>query len=230
MHAARGATCLAVGLAPVPAFADALQLQVLASARQAEADVYAFTQTTTVQRSSEQPKPYVMRFDPARPPGARWMLISSEGHAPTTKESAGATKQANAAPVPSYARIARWFGAPAVRVATTKDSVTYRFPALPKGTLKIGSHDASADTIAEVIVNTSGKTAFAERIRFISSTPFRMALVAKIERFVFTTTHQLRADGRPVIQQVEGDMSGSLFGKADWFKTRTIYSDIRAAR
>lgn len=221
------AACLAIGLVPAPANADALQQQILAAAKLMTGDEFAFTVTTVAQRSSEPPKPYVMRYDPTRPVGTRWVLVSAEGRAPTTKEAAGAAKQASGAPVPSYARIARWFGAPAARISANKDSVTYRFPALPKDTVKIGNHDASADTVAEVYVNTASAVAFIERVRFFSTTSFRMALVAKIERFVFTTTHQMRADGRPVLLAADGDMTGSLLGKAGWFKTRTIYSDMR---
>ena len=224
------AYCLALALLPTPAFADPLQQQVLAAAKLVSGDDFAFTQTTTAQRSGETGKAFVMRFDPRRPAGARWVLVSADGRAPTAKEAASAAKQSNSGPVPSYSRIARWFGAPATRIATGKDSVTYRFPALPKGTAEIGGHDASHDTVAEATVNTAGTTPFVERVRFTSATPFRMALVVKIERFVFTTTHRLTADGRPVMMEADGDMFGSLLGKAGSFKTKTVYSDVRPAR
>ena len=224
------AYCLALALLPTPALADPLQQQILAGAKSVNDGDFAFTQTTTVQRSGETPKAFVMRFDPRRPAGARWVMVSAEGRAPTAKEAASAAKQSNSAPVPSYARIARWFGAPATRVATSKDSITYRFPALPKDTVKIAGHDASHDTVAEALVNTAGAVPFVERVRFISTKSFRMALVAKIERFVFTTTNRLTADGHPVMVDADGDMTGSLLGKAGWFKTRTVYSDVRPAR
>lgn len=224
------AYCLALALLPTPALADPLQQQILAGAKAVNDGDFAFSQTTTMQRSGETMKAFVMRFDPRRPAGARWVLVSAEGRTPTAKEAAGAAKQSNSAPVPSYARIARWFGAPATRIATGKDSVTYRFPALPKGTVKIAGHDASQDTIAEAMVNIAGAAPFVERVRFTSTKPFRMALVAKIERFVFTTTNRLTADGRPVMVEGDGDMTGSLLGKAGWFKTKTVYSDVRPAR
>ena len=221
---------VALALFCVPALADPLQQQVLAGAKLVSADDFAFTQTTTAQRSGEIAKAYVLRFDPSRPAGARWILVTAEGRPPTAKEATGVAKQRSAAPVPSYARIAQWFGAPAMRIATGKDSVIYRFAALPKDTVMIGKHDASPDTIAEALVNTAGNAPFVERVRFTSAKSFRMALVAKIERFAFTTTHRLTADGRPVMVETEADMAGSLLGKAGSFKTRTIYSDVRAAR
>lgn len=222
--------CLALTLLPIPALADPLQQQVLAGAKLANGDDFAFTQTTSVQRSGEAAKTFVMRFDPRRPTGARWVLITAEGRAPTPKEAAGAAKQSSSAPVPSYARIARWFGAPATRIATSKDGATYRFALLPKDTVKIGGHDASHDTVAEAFVNTAGATPFVERVRFISAKSFRMALVAKIERFSFTTINRLMPDGRPVMAEADGDMTGALLGKAGWFKTKTVYSDVRAVR
>ncbi len=215
---------------PLPAFADALQQQVLAGTRSVTEADFAFTQTIANQRSGEPAKEVVLRFDPRRAKGGRWTLVSTEGRAPTTKESAEVAKQGENGVVPSYARIARWFGAPATRVAASADKVTYRFSALPKGTLKLGSHDASADTVAEAIVNIGGAMPYVERVRFTTTKPFRMMLVAKVERMDSTTIYRLMPDGRPVIAGSTADMSGSMLGKSGSFKLRTSFSDMRAVR
>jgi hypothetical protein len=223
---------VAIGLACTgsPALADDLQQQVLAGARTVADTDFAFTQTFTGQRTGEPAKEYVMRYDPKRGAGSRWTLVRAEGRAPTPKETANFAKQANKSPVPSYGRVATWFGAPAKRVATGNGSVTYRFSSLPKGTIKIGSHDASATTSAEAIVNTSGKMPFVERIRYTSTKPFRMMLVAKIDRMTTTVTYRMMPNNRPMITGSNTDMAGSAMSKSGSFKMLATYSDIRAAR
>jgi hypothetical protein len=222
--------CLILASICSPALADALQQQVLAGARAVSEEDFSFTQTMSNQRSGQAAKEHVLRFDPRRPKGSRWTLIKAEGRTPTPKEIANVAKQGERGPVPSYARIATWFGAPATRIATTADSVTYRFAALPKGTLKMGSHDASPDTVAEAVVNTAGKTPFVERVRLTTARPFRMMMVAKIERMDATSLYRLMPDGRPVIAATTVDMTGSMLGKSGWFKNRVRFDDMRAVR
>lgn len=223
---------IAIGLAGIgaPALADDLQQQVVAGARAVTEGDFAFTQTFSGQRTGESAKEYLMRYDPKRAAGSRWTLIKAEGRAPTAKESATFAKQANKNPVPSYGRIATWFGAPAKRVASGNNSVTYRFASLPKGTIKVGSHDASATTSAEAIVNTGGKTPFVERVRYTSTKPFRMMLVAKVDRMTTTVTYRMMPNNRPMIIGSDTDMAGSAMGKSGSFKMLATYSDIRAAR
>jgi hypothetical protein len=217
-------------LLPTPAFADALQQQVVAGAKSVGEEDFAFTETAINQRNGEPVKEYVLRYDPTRPRPWRWTLIKAEGRAPTAKESAEVTKEAGTRPVPSYARVAKWFGAPAERVATGPGSVTYRFASLPAGTIKIASHDASADSVTEAVVDTSGKVPFVSRVHIVTNKPFRMMMVAKIERIDITTTYRLTAGGKPMIFSTASDTTGSMLGKSGWFKGRTVFSDVRAVR
>ncbi len=110
--------------------------------------------------------------------------------------------------------MAQWFGAPATRVDSSPGYATYKFARLPKGTLKIGSHDASADTQAEAIVNTKGKTPFVERIRMTLTKDFRMMLVASIQSLVTTASYSVLADGQVVPARSTSNISGSMMGKA----------------
>ncbi|MEY2925816.1 MAG: hypothetical protein RL367_293 [Pseudomonadota bacterium] len=219
-----------IALAPTPALADALQQQIVAAARGVTPEDFAFTQSGVNQRSGEAAKDYVLVYDPRRPRGTRWTLVRAEGRAPTAKETAGFAKQANAGRVPSYGDIAKWFGGPAVRVAASKTSVTYRFASLAAGTVKLASHDASADTAAEAVVNTAGPTPFVETVHLTSGKPFRMMLVARIERIDMTAHYQMMANGRPAIVGTSATMTGSLLGKPGWFKGNAGFSDIRAVR
>jgi hypothetical protein len=221
---------LVVATLPTPALADALQQQVLAAARTVSEEDFAFTQTASNQRNGEPIKEFVIRYDPKMPKAVRWTLVKAEGRAPTAKESAEMAKRAGKGAVPSYARVAKWFGAPAERVATGPNSVTYRFKSLPAGTIKIGSHDASADAVTEAIVDTSGKIPFVTRAHIVITKPFRMMMVAKIEKLDIISNYKMLADGKPMIVSTASDMTGSMLGKSGWFKARSTFTDIRVAR
>ncbi len=215
-------------LAPSVASADALQQQVLEAAKRVTARDFAFTQVTRIQRTGAKTREFAQRYDPRRSNGA-WSLTAIDGREPTAKERAASAKNSAKAQVASYARIAEWFGAPATRIATTPTRVTYRFASLPKGVIKLGSHDASANTSAEATVNVAGPVPFVERARFVSTTAFRMMMVVKVERFVFTTTHRLLADGRPVIDGTDTEFAGAFMGKEQTMTTQTRYSDFTTA-
>ena len=223
------AVAFCLTLLPQAALADTLQQQVLAAAKTVTAADFAFTQANRFERTGAPATQIVQRYDPRRGKAA-WSLLKIDDRAPTPKQAADAAKRSAKAQVPSYARIAEWFGAPATRVATTPTSVTFRFAALPKGTIKMGSHDASANTSVEAVVNTAGRIPFVERARFTSNAPFRMFMVAKVERFVITATHRLLGDGRPVLDATATEFGGSLMGKAQTLKTRTAYTDYAPVR
>jgi hypothetical protein len=206
--------------------ADALQQQVLAAAKTVTSRDFAFTQTVHAQRTGKPARDIVQRYDPRRG-AAAWALLKVDGRAPTAKESADSAKNSGRAQVPSYSRIAEWFGAPATRVATAPDSVTYRFASLPKGVIKMGSHDASASTSAEAVVNTAGRVPFIERVRFFSTTAFRMMMVVKVERFTVISTNRLLADGRPVPASAVSEFTGSFMGSAQTLKSQVVYSDVQ---
>lgn len=213
-----------------PAAADPLQDRVLAGMRAVDTADVGYTDTTIIERTGSDRQEIVARYDPRGATGKRWTVLRVDGRAPTPKEAAKVLKAANATPPPSYAKLARWFGGPATPVARTADSVTYRFARLPDGVVKMGSHDASADTVADAVVNTAGRTPFVERVHFASAKPFRMMLVAKIERYDFTSGYALLPDGRPFSTGHDVVMAGSLMGKAGTLRTRTRHSDVRATQ
>ncbi len=214
---------------PGVASADPLQQQVVAAARSVTAADFAFTQNIRLERTGATTRDVVQRYDPRRAkPG--WTLIRVDGRAPTPRESKDAIKAATRTPTPSYARIADWFGAPATRVATTPTSVTYRFARLPKGAIKMGPFDPSENTMVEAIVNTAGRIPFVERARFTSRAPFKVFVVAKVDRFVVDTTHRLLPDGRPVPATTAFEFTGSLMGKPQTMKSQTRYAEVQGVR
>jgi hypothetical protein len=108
-------------------------------------------------------------------------------------------------------------------VAQAAGSVAYRFARLPAGAVKIGSHDASADTTVDAVVDTRGPVPFVSRVRMASTRGFRMMLVAKVERYAFTSTYAPLADGRPFPTAVEAVIAGAMMGKSGDLVTRTRY-------
>jgi hypothetical protein len=225
----RSLLVVALSVMPTVGRADALQQQVLAVAKSVSGSDFAFTQANSFERTGTPAKQFLQRYDPRRGVSS-WTLLKVDGRAPTAKEIADAAKRTGKAKPPTYARITEWFGAPATRVATTPTTVTYRFASLPKGAVKLGSYDASANTAVEAVVNTAGRVPFVERARFSSNTPFRMFVVAKVERFVITSTNRLMPDGRPVPDVTATEFAGSFMGSAQTMKTRTSYADVQAVR
>ena len=203
--------------------ADALQDRVLAGMRVVRADAYAFQRSIAVVREGAAAKTVVERFDPRRPAAQRWTPVSVDGRAPAPKDLERARK-AKRDRTPSYAELARWFGAPATRADGPAGYVVYRFARLPAGTLKIGSHDASADTSAEALVNVRGPAPFVERVRFASAKPFRMMMVARVQSIAATARYRPLPDGTPVPLDTATDMAGSLMGKAGRMRATATFS------
>lgn len=226
----RRSTLLAIGLGlAAPAQADALQDQVLAAARATPREAYAFRRTLSIERTGSARKLFVERFDPRRPNGERWSLESVDGRVPTTKEIEQARK-AKRGPTPSYADIASWFGGAATRSDVSRVHVLYRFARLPAGGLKIGSHDASADTQAEALVNVAAATPYVERVRLVSTKPFRVMLVAAIDRITTNGRYVPLPDGRVVPAESHGVVAGTLLGKSGVIRSDATYDDFQPAR
>jgi hypothetical protein len=222
-------TAAALGLCAQGAQADELQDQVLAGARAVRADSHLFRRTLAIERTGAPRQVRVEEHDPRRPPAQRWSLVGIDGRAPTPKEVADARKQRRG-PVPSYADIARWFGAPAQRVPAAPGYAAYRFARLPKGALKLGPFDASQHMTAEAVVNIQGARPFVERVRWVAVKPFRMMLVASVRNMAISGSYRLLADGYPVPQALSSDTSGSLLGKSGRLRTAATYGDYRSVR
>lgn len=210
-----------------PAGADALQDQVLAGMRATRTQDLSFTLAIRAEQTGSTPHQSVLRYDPRGANGG-WTIQSINGAPPTAKQRQQAARQRP--PVPDYGKLATWFGHTATRTATAPGSVAYHFAALPAGTIKLGSHDASADTVADVVVDTTRAQPYVSRVRFVSTKAFRMMLVARVERFVVTSGYAPIEDGRIFSTGNDSEFAGSLLGKAGAITTRMRVSDVRPAR
>ncbi|HVF94181.1 MAG TPA: hypothetical protein VM900_07685 [Sphingomonas sp.] len=216
-------------VAPAAAQADALQAQLLASARATQVDRHGFRRTITIERSGAARRVVEERYDPRRAPADRWSLLSIDGRTPTAKEVADMHK-AKRGPVPSYAEIAKFIGAPATRSDTAPGFVTYRFARLPKGAIKIGNHDASADLAAEALVDTRGKTPFVAQVRLTATKGFRMMMVVSVKAMTIVTRYRALADGHLAPADNASTIDGSLLGKSGQIKTAVRFADFAAVR
>lgn len=220
---------LATGGLGGAAHADALQDQVLATARATRSDIYAFRRTITIERTGVARQVFVEQFDPRRPAGQQWLLASVDGHAPAEKDLK-AWRKGDRGPVPSYNQLAKWFGGAATRSDGAQGHVTYRFARLPAGALKLGSHDASADTQAEAVVNIQGKFPYVERVRLVSTKSFRMMLVASVQSMATSGHYRVQPDGLAVPAESTSRIIGSLFGKDQTIQALATYSDFQKVR
>lgn len=208
---------------------DELQSKVLSAISASRTDAFGFQRTMVIEKTGSARKVMVERYDPRRPLAGRWSLVSVDGRAPSAKELEQSRK-AKRGPVPSYAELAKWFGATATRADTAPGHVIYRFGRLPAGALKIGSHDASADTQAEAFVNVKGNAPFVERVRFTSSKGFRMMMVASVKSMDVTSRYALLPTGAVVPEASTVTMTGSLLGKSGQIKSAVTFDAFQAIK
>lgn len=219
----------AIAAIPTVAHADALQAQLLATARATRTDFHQFRRTIVIERTGAARKTIEERFDPRRPIAERWSLVAIDGRAPTAKEIAEMRK-AKRAPVSGYADIAKFIAAPATRSDSTPGYVTYRFARLPKGAIKLGNHDASANLTAEALVNVRGKTPFVEQVRLTAIKGFRMMMVVSVKAMTVTTRYRALPDGHLAPIDSASTVDGSLLGKSGQMKTQVRFADYADLR
>lgn len=207
-----------------PALADPLQEQLLAGMRATRTGDVAYVETSRFDTTGRAPRDTVTRHDGH----GHAVLVSVDGKPPTPKQIAQATKRRE--PPPAYAELARWFGAPATRVAGPGGAVLYHFARLPAGAVKIGSHDASGACQADAEVATADGRPYVARVRFRSTASFRIMLVAKVERFAVSSAYAPLADGRVFPTAVETRFEGSMMGKSGALATRSRFTDAHAVR
>lgn len=215
--------------AAVEAKADELQVRILQAIKSTNPEAYSFQRTMAFERTGSARKVLVERYDPRGQISRRWSLITVDGHNPSVKDVEQSQKSRRGT-IPSYRELAEWFGTPAARNDTLPGYVTYRFSRLPTGTMKIGSHDASADTQAEALVNVKGKTPFVERVRFTSTKGFRMMMVASVQSIEVNSRYAQLSSGAVVPATSASVIKGSMLGKSGEITTAVTFASFEAVR
>ena len=211
--------------------ADALKERIIAHARTVTAEDYAYTRTVRVETTEGDKKEesvIVDRWDPAKPLDQRWTMISIDGKPPTADQLKEFRKAVQKRRLAYYGRVAGYFAKPATSAVDARGRTIFRFPSLPKESVMVSDSDISANATGEVVVDTTGATPFIEEVRFTSTKPTRVKLIAKIERFETMTRYRLMPDGKPVPIESFSDMTGSMLGQQGRIRTRIAYTDHRA--
>ena len=211
--------------------AEALKERIIAHARTVTAEDFAYTRTVRMESTEGDKKEehvVVERWDPAKPLEQRWTLISFDGRPPEAEQLKDYRKELPKRRQAYYGRVAGYFAKPATSVVDARGRTIFRFASLPKETVMVSDADISASATGEVVVDTNGAMPFIEEVRFSSTKPTRVKLVAKIERFETLTRYRLMPDGKPAPIELVSEMSGSMLGQQGRLRTRIAYTDHRA--
>ncbi len=210
---------------------ESVKEQIIAHARTVTAEDYAYTRmvrSESFEGAKKEEKITVERWDPTQVFEQRWKLISINGQTPTEGQSQNYRKDSPKRRAAYYGRVAGYFDKPATNGVDEKGRNVFRFASLPKDSVMVNDTDLSGNSSAELLVNSSGAVPFVEEVRFRSTKPTRVKLVAKIERFETTTHYRLMQNGKPVPSELVSEMSGSMLGAEGRIITKITYSDFRA--
>src|SRR3712207_6339557 len=224
---------LAWAFGPPSEAADALQERVLAVARGATAEDYAFTRFVRLERNEGgkiTQGTELERYDPARPVEQRWTLVALDGRPPTPDEKKKQARDAARRRVAHYGRIGNYFAAPATTGTDAKGRAVFRFTSLPGESVVLGGNDVSSSAVCDAAVNTSGAVPFVEEARFTLPKPVRVKVVAKIDRGEVVSRYRLMPNGKPVPIEHMSDIHGSLMGRQGRIKSVLTYTEHRAVR
>jgi len=210
---------------------DELKQRVLAQAQSASADDYAFTRTVRSDETSlggkTEKKVRVEKFDPSKPAGERWTLVSVDGAPPSAEVLNRFRKEAaKRRVVPGYHRIANYFGAPATASTDSRGRTLFRFAALPKGSVTALDSDVSHNSTAEASISEANGVPFAEQVR-ITVKPMRLKLIMKLDRFDSSSRYRIGPEGIPLLMEQTSDLAGSGMGMEGKVHTEVTYSDYR---
>jgi hypothetical protein len=198
------------------------------------AEDHAYTRTVRTEATEgtgsdkKEESVIVDRWDPAKPLDQRWTFVSIDGKPPDADQLKIYRQAVEKRRQTYYGRVAGYFGKPATSSVDVRGRTIFRFASLPKETVMVNNSDISANATGEVVVDTTGATPFIEEVRFTSTKPTRVKLIAKIDRFETMTRYRLMPDGKPVPIESSSDMTGSMLGKQGRIHTRIAYTDHRA--
>jgi hypothetical protein len=209
---------------------DELKQRVLAQAQGVSPDDFAFTRTIrTEQTSNGKTEKTVMveKFDPTKPVGERWTLVSVDGAPPSAEELNRYRKESAKRRVPGYYRLAGYFGTPATASTDSRGRTVFHFAALPKETVKVMDTDVAQNTTADASVSEADGVPFVEQVHFVVK-PMRLKLVMKLEEYESTARYRIGPEGKPLLIEQTSNMTGSGMGQEGRAHTAVTYSDYRA--
>ena len=209
--------------------ANALKQRILVQAQSIAADDYAFTRTVrndVTAASNKEQTVTVEKYDPTKSASSRWSLISVNGAAPSAEVLKKFQKESEKRRVPGYHRLANYLGSPAIASQDAQGRTVFRFSTLPKDSVVVVNSDVSDKATAEVVVNATSETPFAEQVR-LTVKPTRIKLVMKLNSFDATSRYRIGPEGKPLLVEQISEMSGSGLGQEGTMRSVATYSDYR---
>jgi hypothetical protein len=210
--------------AQAPAAARAAQPDPLVTTLVAQARTTgqppAFERTIVATRNGETTT-RVERFDPARPAGERWALVSINGAPPSAGEARSFARQMAETTTPGYWRMALLLGQGATRAGGTETEPVLVVRPLPDGVLDGQARAFARQLRAEVRVATASP-AFIRETRVLADGPLRRG-PARVEDFEAMSRYAPGPGGAPRLEAQSTRMTIRVLGQEIRVATRTSY-------
>ncbi len=181
-----------------------------------KAGPYAFERTRTISdtRNGGTRRVEVDRYDPARPEGQRWTLVSVDGRAPTAEQRrAWAKAIADQPVVPGPWRLDPLLAGPEPAARADGGETIYSWKRLPKGSLPTGRFDVTGNLAAEVHVTETNGRPTVTRMRVFAPEPFRVLAIAKFDTLTVVSDYARDAAGRLILTRQVTEQNASLPGR-----------------
>ena len=169
----------------------------------------AFERTTRAELRADpenEPALVVDRFSPK----SGWTVVSVDGRKPTARElEAHAKGNSNA---PGFHNVHKLLNATPKRRTESGGKAVYLWNGLPKGTIVTPGGDISANLSVEATIDESGAKPVLNEVRIFAAKPFRVKIVASINKFNVISLYRPAANGTPflVAQTSETDVTAPM--------------------
>ena len=207
-------------VAAAPAM-DPLQSRLVAEAGAVQPAALAFTRKVTATQTDGTKTETKLRVD--RWDGKQWTLVSEDGKPPSAEAAASFRKEAAGRPVGGYYRLAHFLAKPAVRGTDAQGNTVFKIAKLPPGSVDI-SGDRSDKFVGEATVSGSGPDSYIRRLHLYAPAPFRLMIIARIDRYDIVNEYAPGRSGRPELVRQVQQYSGSRPGESGTVRTETVYS------
>jgi hypothetical protein len=188
----------------------ALRDQIIADARTQPPAGLVFDRTTALVRTgggSTTNVSMVERWD-----GKSWTLISHNGKPPSASQRRAAEKQAAAAPVPGYHRLASLLANASGSRIDSDGRTVLEIPILPANSVRTDTADISSHLKAEAVIDNRGGKPFVESVHVSARESFMLNALIKVKAFDLVSSYQRDSKGRPRLASQTADSQGSLLG------------------
>lgn len=208
---------------------DALKQRIITQAQGVNPNDYAFTRIARSQATTggnTEKKVTVEKFDPMKPAGQQWTLVSVNGEPPSTAALKEFREGLAKRRMPGYHRLARYFSSPATVSNDSSGRTVFHFPKLPKDSVIVFDTDVSENTTADAAVNIKGEQPFVEEIR-LTVRPMRIKLVARLEQYESISRYRLGPEGKPLLVEQVADVVGSGLGQEGRVHNEITYREFQ---